>query len=134
MVLTFGAPVMEPAGKQAATASARGMPGPEPGIDGAHHLVDRGVAFDRAEPADRHGAGHREVAEVVAQQVHDHDVLGPVLGRGFQLVPQHARPGRRLRARRRVPLIGSARMAPSAAIRRKRSGEVLATVSSPRRR
>ena len=27
MVLTFGAPVMEPAGKQAATASARGMPG-----------------------------------------------------------------------------------------------------------
>ncbi len=27
MVLTFGAPVMEPAGKQAATASARGIPG-----------------------------------------------------------------------------------------------------------
>ena len=27
MVLIFGAPVMDPAGKQAATASARGSPG-----------------------------------------------------------------------------------------------------------
>ena len=27
MVLTLGAPVMEPAGKHAATASARGIPG-----------------------------------------------------------------------------------------------------------
>ena len=34
-------------------------------------------------------------------------------------------------ARRRVPLIGSARMPPSAAIRRNRSGEVLATVELP---
>ena len=37
-------------------------------------------------------------------------------------------------SRRRVPLIGSARIPPSAAIFRKRSGEVLATVRSPKRR
>jgi hypothetical protein len=37
-------------------------------------------------------------------------------------------------ARRLVPLIGSARMPPSAAIFRNRSGDVLATVSPPNRR
>ncbi len=37
-------------------------------------------------------------------------------------------------SRCRVPLIGSARIPPSAAIRRNRSGEVLATVRSPKRR
>ena len=92
MVLTFGAPVMEPAGKQAATASARGIPGLQPGIDGAHHLVHRGVAFDRAEPADGHRAGHGEMAEVVAQQVHDHDVLGAVLRARTPVPAAAARP------------------------------------------
>ena len=37
-------------------------------------------------------------------------------------------------SRRRVPLIGSARILPSAAICRNRSGDVLATASPPNRR
>ena len=43
------------------------------------HLQQRGVTLDREEAVDADAAGGADAAEVVAQQVDDHDVLAAVL-------------------------------------------------------
>jgi len=67
------------------------------------------------------------LSQVVAEQIHDHDVLGAVLLALQQLARQHGVLGRR-RSARTGPLIGRASAARVvASSRRNRSGELLAT-------
>ena len=81
-------PGIAPAGKHAATASARGDP-----AEGSWasmvltSWVDRGVAFDLAQPADG-PRRHREAAEIVPEQVDDHDVFGTIWRRRSRTVPK----------------------------------------------
>ena len=88
MALIFGAPVIEPAGKQASTASMRGEPVGEIGLDRRHQLVHLGVALDGEQARDPHAAESGDAAEVVAHEVDDHQVLGLLLVAGLELGPQ----------------------------------------------
>jgi hypothetical protein len=52
----------------------------EPAGDGADQMVDVGEALDGEQLRHAHAADLTGTAEIVAQQVHDHQVLGAVLG------------------------------------------------------
>ena len=54
--------------------------GRQPGVDGRGHLEHGLVGLDREQGRYRHAAGLGDAAEVVAQQVDDHQVLSAVLG------------------------------------------------------
>jgi hypothetical protein len=58
--------------------------GGQVGGDGGRHLQHRAVLRDGERLTDRHLPGLRESGQVVAQQVDDHQVLGPVLRVGGQ--------------------------------------------------
>ena len=133
MVRILGAPVIEPPGKAARTQSHRGALRAEPGPHGADQLVHGGVRLDLEDAPHSHRARYGAPAEVVADQVDDHQVLrrGPsrrsaapaqrgVLPRGGA-----ARPGALDR-----PGLGASR---PRLIRRNRSGEVLSTAVGPKR-
>ncbi len=79
MVRIFGAPVIDPGGKHARTASSSVDIRPEPAPHRGHQLVHGRVALHRHQPRHLHGPGLGDPAEVVADQVHDHQVLGPGL-------------------------------------------------------
>jgi hypothetical protein len=70
--------------------------------DRAHQVVDGGEALQLAQAAHLHAAGLAHLAEVVAQQVHDHHVLGAVLLARATL-RRPPRPRRDRRARRACP-------------------------------
>ena len=59
---------------------------PEPPLDVAHEMEDVAVLLDLHVLADRHRAGPRHPPEVVAPEVDEHDVLGPLLGIALELL------------------------------------------------
>ncbi len=69
------------------------------GLHGAHQVLDGGKGFHAHGAAHGDGAGPRHAAQIVAHQVHDHGVLGPLLGirrQGFcgePVLPRIARQG-----------------------------------------
>ena len=84
IVRSFGAPVIEPPGKAARTQSiARGVVA-QPAADGRHELVDRRVGLDGHERRHLDAAQRADAAEVVADEVDDHEVLGARLVVGAQ--------------------------------------------------
>ena len=64
--------------------------GPQPGLHRADQLEHGGVILHRQQLGHLHGADARNPAQVVAHQIHDHQVLGPVLLAGGQLAAQAA--------------------------------------------
>ena len=70
--------------QQVCRAAPRLQPRPHRG----DHLVDRGIAFDRKGPVHLDAARLGHAGQVVAHQVDDHQVLGPVLDRGGELLRQ----------------------------------------------
>ena len=94
---SFGAPVTDPGGNVASTArpaDARRAAGPSTVLTRWH---EPGVRLDREQRGHLHRAPLAHAAEVVAHEVDDHHVLGPVLGAGSSA------------ATRAVPLIGDER-------------------------
>ena len=87
---TFGAPVIEPPGKHAATRSSACLSGRELPFDGAHELMHARERLDVEQLARAHGARHAALAEIVAQEIDDHDVLGAILGARAQLLGERA--------------------------------------------
>ena len=77
---TFGAPLTVPAGSVARSTSI----GPSPSRSVAGHLRREvhhvAVALQRHQLVDVHGAESGDPPDVVAGQVDQHDVLGPLLG------------------------------------------------------
>ena len=134
IVRFFGAPVIEPPGKQARMQSGGSTLLAQLAAHGGDELVHGLVGLDVHQVGHVHGADLADDAEVVAQQVDDHQVLGPVLLAGAQLLGQAHVLGRRPRRARQVPLIGFASTQRSRPTRRKRSGEELSTAASPKRR
>ncbi|NJD29241.1 MAG: hypothetical protein FIA92_13210, partial [Chloroflexi bacterium] len=63
--------------------------------DGADEVLDGGRSFEPAEPRHANAARPADPPEVVAQDVDDHDVLGPILGAAEQLA-------------REAPVVGAA--------------------------
>ena len=53
--------------------------GPEPAAHGTHEVCEPGVGFDREERRDIDRSELADASEIVARQVDDHQVLGPVL-------------------------------------------------------
>ena len=52
--------------------------------DGGNHGVQGGIGLDREKRIDRHAAGLGDAAEIVADQIHDHQIFRPFLGAGGQ--------------------------------------------------
>ncbi len=67
------------AGKHGGEDVVEGGARTQGGGDGGGHLVEGLVALDGEEVVDVHGAGKADAAEVVAEEVDDHDMLGAVL-------------------------------------------------------
>ena len=131
IVRSFGAPVIEPPGKHARTHSTGVRPRFEHAGDGRDQLVHGRVGLDHHQLGHAHRVDLADAAEVVAQQVDDHQVLGA----GLFVVGSSARQRGVLgRVRRRaalVPLIGRAWTRRSRSTERKRSGEELTISMSP---
>ena len=108
----LGAPVIEPPGNEAERRSKRVATGRERPGDGRDQVLDGGGPLEPAQPRDADGARDAHPTEVVAQDVHDHHVLGAVLGRGEELARERtvlcsvaaARAGALDRVRADVPL------------------------------
>ncbi len=66
-------------GEEGAEEVVKGEAPGEGGRDGGGHLVEGLVALDGEEFVDGYGAWKGDAAEVVAEQVDDHDVLGTIL-------------------------------------------------------
>ena len=82
IVLTFGAPVIDPLGNRPRNTSDETDAGVEHRRHGRREVPDGLVALDLEDvgPGDR--AGPADAPEVVAQEIHDHRVLGAVLRGG----------------------------------------------------
>jgi len=83
----------------------------EPAGHRRHQVMDVGVGLNRTERLDLDRARPAGARQVVAHQVHDHQVLGPVLDAGEQLLGQTAILRRRGAARARAldrPALGLA--------------------------
>ncbi len=76
IVRSFGAPVIEPPGKQARAHSTGAAVGRQPALDRRDQLVHGRVVLDHHQLGDGDAADLADDAEVVAQQVDDHQVLG----------------------------------------------------------
>ena len=81
----FGAPVIEPPGNAAASRSNGVLAGGQPPGHGRDEVLDGAGPLEPAQPRDADRARPADPPEVVAQDVDDHHVLGPVLGAGQQL-------------------------------------------------
>ncbi len=77
--LDLGAPVTEPGGKVAASSSGQPAPSAQLAAHGGDEVDQARVLLDGAQLGDGHGARGADPAEVVADQVDDHHVLGVVL-------------------------------------------------------
>jgi hypothetical protein len=93
---TFGAPESVPAGNVARSRSCAGrergaqqvepvQPLAQSGLHVGDDVHDVGVALDHAELVDAHGSHLRHATDVVAAEIDEHQVLGPLLGIGEQL-------------------------------------------------
>jgi len=67
------------AGKHGGEDVVEGKARAEGSGDGGGHLVEGLIAFDREEVVNADGARSADAAEIVAQEVDDHDVLGTIL-------------------------------------------------------
>ena len=67
------------AGEQGAEHVLEPHVGPELGLDAGSHLMHRAVGLDREQVGDLDRADLRHAAEIVAQQIDDHQVLGALL-------------------------------------------------------
>ena len=85
---TFGAPETVPAGRPARRASKAVLPAPQPAGHVRGDVHDVRVALDLHHVGQLHRAVVGDPADVVAAQVDEHDVLGPLLGVGQQLLGQ----------------------------------------------
>ena len=72
--------MIEPPGNAAASRSNASTPSPEPAGHRRHEVLDGGRPLEPQEPRHPHRARLAHPAEVVAQDVDDHHVLGLVLG------------------------------------------------------
>ena len=77
---SFGAPVIDPPGNAARSRCSASMPGLELSDDGRDEVMHGGVVLEREQLGDAHGARRAHARQIVAHQVHDHQVLGAVLG------------------------------------------------------
>ena len=91
-----------PAGNVASSASKASLPGGELAGDVAHDVHDVGVVLDLHQLVDADRTRRRDAAQVVAAQVHEHDVLGALLLVGEQVGAQPAVLGGRRTARTRA--------------------------------
>ena len=96
---SLGAPVIEPPGNAARSRSSASAPGAELADDRRDQVVHGGVALEREQLGHAHGAGRADARQIVAHQVHDHQVLGAILGALGERLAERAR---RARARRRA--------------------------------
>jgi len=87
--------------------------------DFGHEMVDGAVTLQFAELAHFDRTVLADPAQVVAEQIDDHDVLGPVFGAGKQSVAIGLIFLRRAASAGRVPLIGRVSTAPVGASFRK---------------
>src|SRR5436853_587813 len=87
MARTLGAPETVPAGKQAEGVNTIHV-GPKPAAEGGDQMHNVGIVLNEFEPfyADRTVFG--DAAEIIAAQVHEHDVFGALLGIGGELCGQ----------------------------------------------
>ena len=102
----FGAPVNVPAGNAATSASSRSRSGRQSALDARDEMHHVRVALDGHVLGHANAADLRDPADVVAAEIHEHDVLGPLLLIATQLL---GKPPVLLMAsapRRRVPAIG----------------------------
>ena len=106
MARTLGAPLTVPAGNEARTRSKARQPGAQLAFHMRHDVHHMRVALDGEELGHAHRAVLAHAAQVVAAQVHQHHVLGALLGVGQQLALQAAHPRPALVPRGRVPAIG----------------------------
>ena len=88
MALIFGAPVIEPPGNAAASRSKASSPAVQAARHGRDQVLDRGRPLEPAQPWDADAPRATDAAEVVAEHVDDHHVLGSVLGAREQLARQ----------------------------------------------
>ena len=86
----FGAPVIEPPGKRRGQQVERVAARRQPPGDGRDEVLDGGGPLEAAQARDADRARLADPAEVVAQDVDDHHVLGAVLGAGQQLAGERA--------------------------------------------
>ena len=84
----FGAPVIEPPGNEAARRSNASRPGGQPPGHGGDEVLDGRRPLEPQSRGTRTRARLAHPAEVVAQDVDDHHVLGLVLGAREQLAGQ----------------------------------------------
>ena len=73
--LDFGAPLTDPGGNVAAKIAAHPTSGLEPADDGRDEMDEAGVGLDPAQRRDLDRSRLADPAEVVADEVDDHDVL-----------------------------------------------------------
>ena len=126
----FGAPVTEPGGKLARSRSASSVPGRRSAATSETRCQTPGCASTPAQLRHVDGSEARDAAEVVADEVDDHHVLGAVLGAVRELGPSASAVAA---TRRRVPLIGRL-LTTSPRRSRNSSGDRLATApQSPSR-
>ena len=90
MARIFGAPVIEPPGNEAASRSKASRPSFEAPGDRRDEVLDGARPLQPAESRDPDRAAHADAAEVVAQDVHDHHVLGAILRAGQELAGEGA--------------------------------------------
>ena len=108
----FGAPDRVPAGKHVASTSKAVRPSASAADDRGHDVHDVAVALDRHELDDLDRARFAHPPEVVAAEVDEHEVLGPLLRVGAAAPRRAARPPRerpRASAFRRSGAAGRAR-------------------------
>ena len=85
MARTFGAPVMEPPGKTAPRSVPRSTPSRSVPDTSETRWCTRRVGLEPGEAVDDHAAGSADPSQIVALEVHDHHVLGPLLRIAMQL-------------------------------------------------
>ena len=111
MARILGAPVTEPQGNSARKISATPASLRFLRRDGGDHGVQGGIGLDLEQVLTSTLPASRDAAEIVADQIHDHQIFGAVLGAGRQrgafavIVPARAP---------RVPFIGRTVIRPSA--------------------
>ena len=76
-------------------------------------MHDVAVALDRVAVGDRYGATRRDPADIVAAEIEQHQMFGPLLGIGEQFASRLAASSAAVRPRGRVPAIGRIVTSPS---------------------
>ena len=133
IVRRLGAPVTDPHGNSARNRSSSPVPAPDPRAHLRGHLPDGRVALEGEELVHHHAADLGHAAEVVAEQVDDHEVLGLLLAAGSAAGGSARGPRRSCGRAARCPSSGRVRTT-SPAHSKNSSGLALATTCRPRSR